>query len=355
MMPKSFPAQPQKILVMRYRFIGDTLLMIPFLRNLRRAYPEAAIDVMVGPDSGELLTHCPYINHLITFNTRGNNSRSFWSYVGEIRSKGYDAAFVLKRSFSSAALAFLAGIPNRVGFNTEGRGVLLTHRVLYRQDAHEAQCFLDTLREVNAPVTDDYLESWWTEAEESRVRELFLDNPFNDSNENVGGQHVLLHLVSSNATKQWPETHCLNLIKQLLSWKKKPVNLHCLGTEGDKRFYEKLITQLPEELQPRMHNRCGQTSLLESLAYIKRMDWSVGVDCGTLHMAAAVDVPVIALFGPSSVEKWRPLGDNHTVVQAPSRLGAAPDKMMAAISVDDVITACTPYLQQAPMATALKT
>ena len=59
----------KRILVMRYRFIGDTLLMIPFLQNLRQSYPEAVIDVLVAPNSGELLEECPFIDNLIYFDT----------------------------------------------------------------------------------------------------------------------------------------------------------------------------------------------------------------------------------------------------------------------------------------------
>ncbi|NLF82377.1 MAG: glycosyltransferase family 9 protein, partial [Candidatus Gastranaerophilales bacterium] len=157
-----------RILVARYRFIGDTVLMIPFLRNLRYAYPDAVIDVLVGPVSGEVLNDCPYINELIVFDTtrkhryenKNEEKKSFFSYVKLLKSRKYDKVYVLKRSLSSALLVFLAGIPERIGFNTEGRGILLTKRIPYVKDRHEVECFLDVLRADEIEVKDNHLENW---------------------------------------------------------------------------------------------------------------------------------------------------------------------------------------------------
>src|SRR5688500_13490935 len=99
----------QRILVVRYRFIGDTILMVPFLRNLRRAYPQAQIDMLVGPQSGAVLDHCPYVDNFITFDTTkfhkydrsDNQQRHFLSYVWQLRKEKYDLALVLKRSVSA--------------------------------------------------------------------------------------------------------------------------------------------------------------------------------------------------------------------------------------------------------------
>ena len=157
-----------KILVVRYRFIGDTILTVPFLRNLRRAYPYAKIDMLVSPVSGDLLETCPYIDNLIYFDTTRKHryehgklgKKSFWHYVKLLKNEKYDKAYVLKRSLSSAALCTFAGIKNKVGFNTEGRGLLLTKRVPYDRDKHEVESFLDVLKADNVPVFDNYLELW---------------------------------------------------------------------------------------------------------------------------------------------------------------------------------------------------
>ncbi len=302
--PSAKPPPRQRILVMRYRFIGDTLLTVPFLRNLRAAYPHAIIDVLAAPNSGELLRDCPYINELIMFDTtrkhRYENSdqptRSFWSYVRLLREKRYDTAFVLKRSFSSAALAALAGIPERIGFGTEGRGWLLTQRVPYRKDAPESDCFLDVLQAAGVPVRDRHLESW-NRPEDEQASEKHLPKS--------ASHNIVLHLSSSNRAKQWSETHALQLAEQLLN--EPGCHLHALGAASDALLYESLREKLPAALRDRLHLHCGQLSLPESMAFLRRMDLVVGVDSGTLHMASAAGVPVIALFGPMNEHKWGPL------------------------------------------------
>ena len=326
----------RRILVMRYRFIGDTLLTVPFLRNLRGAYPDAVIDVLVGPNSGELLRDCPYINELIFYDTtrkhRYENSeqkpRTFWAYVSELKARKYDTAFVLKRSFSSAALAFLAGIPERIGFATEGRNFLLTQSVPYSKTRPEAECFLDVLRATNIPVQDQHLESWWNEAESSRVNGLLEG----------GGKQVVLHLSSSNRIKELPETQGKALAGWLLTH--DGITVHALGAVSDRAQYETLKQQLPKGLRDRLHIHCGDFSLHESMAFLSKMDLVVGVDSGTLHMAAAAGAPVVALFGPTDPLKWGPA--NATIVGAERNGTAAPS--MAHLDLEKVKTACQTHL-----------
>ncbi len=308
-------AARRRILVMRYRFIGDTLLTVPFLRNLRKAYPDAQIDLLVAPNSGEVLRDCPYIDELIVFDTTRkhryetgvNERKSFWSYVKLLQNKKYDTAFVLKRSFSSAALALLAGIPERIGFDTEARGFLLTKKVPYKKERHEVDCFLDVLKAANVPVHDRHLESWWRPAEAEMAASRLPDQ---------AKKNIVLHLTSSNVAKQWPIASAQVLAEWLLThsgW-----HVHGLGAASDSPIYEDLKTRLPQALRERFHIHCGQFDLLTSMAFLDRMDLVVGVDwaqrrrswrlhSGTLHMASAVKTPVVALFGPMDERKWGPM------------------------------------------------
>lgn len=305
---------------MRYRFIGDTLLTVPFLRNLRAAYPDATIDMLAAPNSGEVLRDCPYIDELLMFDTTRKHryenpdgkaaKQSFWSYVLLLRKRRYDTAFVLKRSFSSAGLAFLAGIPERIGFDTEGRGVLLTQRVPYRKGVHEVDSFLEVLSAAGVPVQDRHLESWWKPTESDKAAGLLralvqgVESHY---------QHVVLHLTSSNQAKQWPQAHAIQLLQWLLIHPAR--HIHCLGAASDQALYQDLSNTLSTDQQERFHIHCGQLSLLESMAFLQRMDLVVGVDSGTLHMASAAGVPVVALFGPMDERKWGPL--NAVVVTEP--------------------------------------
>ncbi len=334
------PAQsiaPQRILVMRYRFIGDTLLTIPFLRQLRAQYPQAQIDLLVAPQSGELLRDCPYIDHLLFFDPRPSRSQkngsvasgqSFWPTVHRLRQNRYDMAFVLKRSFSSALLAFLAGIPQRIGFDTEGRGFLLTRRVRYEKNRHEIDCFLDGLHAVDSPDSsksdepDHRLEGWWSAVDEAKAAHVLAATMPAD---NSPSSHVVLHLTSSNAAKEWPLSQAKLLADWLLSHPHR--HIHCLGAISDAPVYEALRASLTEiDAAERLHNHCGAFNLTESMAFLSRMALVIGVDSGTLHMAAAAGAPVIVLFGPSNDKKWAPPGAmvvRASAVCSSCRIGAS--------------------------------
>lgn len=338
---------PQRILVVRYRFIGDTLLTVPFLRNLRRAYPQATIHMLSAPQSGTVLRDCPYLDALLPFdttrkhryeNTEGEAPRGFWSYVKQLRKTRYDMAFVLKRSFSSAALVALAGIPVRVGFDTECRGFLLTHRVPYGHDPnqHERDRFLDLLRAVNLPVTDNHLEAWWSSAETQKAETLLQRTE--------GRLNLLIHLTSSNPAKEWPLASWQRFVTWLLTDFQAtldgPLSLHAIGAPSDAPRYEALRVGLSTDLQSRLHNQfhnhCGKTTLTESLALLSHMQGGIGVDSGTLHMAAAVGVPLIALFGPMNPQQWGPVGEHHQVLTPPDGSGRLTE-----LQVETVIKACT--------------
>jgi len=334
-----------RILVIRYRFIGDTVLMIPFLRNLRQAYPDAKIDALVGAVSGEVLTECPYIDELIVFDTTRKHKyenakqekKSFFSYVKLLKGRNYDKAYVLKRSFSSAALAFLAGIKQRIGFNTEGRGFLLTQKIPYVKDRHEVECFLDVLRADNIPVNRNHLENWTSRDSEAKIntifKELYLNkNGFQkceakDSTRflktesqinkktiiNVtDGLKVLIHATSGNVNKQWNPEYFAEVVTYLVN--NLGARVFYTGTQKDAEIYDEIRSLIKEDLIHEPVNLCGKLSIQGSTALIGRMDFAIGSDSGTLHIAASMNVPVIGIYGPMNYKKWQAFGEIHEPV-----------------------------------------
>ena len=163
----------KRILVIRYRFIGDTILTVPFLRNLRYFYPQAKIDILVGPQSGEVLRECPYVNELIEYDTTRfhkydqgkGKTKSFFHYVSLLRKNHYDTVFVLKRSLSSVLLAFLSGAKERIGYGEGIKSLFLTKSIRWNKSKHEVESTLDVLRTANIPIKDNQLEAWTTRDE----------------------------------------------------------------------------------------------------------------------------------------------------------------------------------------------
>jgi len=293
-----------RILVVRYRFIGDTLLTVPFLRNLRKAYPEAKIDMLVSPVSGELLEACPYIDNLIYFDTtrkhryehKGDKKKSFWSYVKLLKSNKYDKAYILKRSLSSAMLCAFAGIKQRIGFNTEGRGLLLTKRVSYDKNKHEVESFLEVLKADNIPVNDEYLELFVQENEHKEADEILAKS-------DIGLKKVIVHATSGNPKKQWKKEYFAEVIEKLIN--EKDVQVYHLGAKSDKVIYDGIRGMIKAPLKSEPVNLCGEMDLNVSAAFISKMDLVFGNDSGTFHIAGALNVPTVVIYGPMDYKKWR--------------------------------------------------
>ncbi len=310
-----------KILVVRYRFTGDMVLMVPFLRNLRYKYPDAQIDMLVAPNSGEVISNCPYVNNFIFFDTTRKHKyeninekpKSFRYYIELLKKQKYDKAYVLKRSLSSALLVFLCGIPERIGYNTEHRGIFLTKKVEYDIHKHESLCALDLLEADNIQVKDTFLENWTDADSVNKVSEIF--KLYNIS---PAQKKVIVHATASNPFKTWPADNFARIIEYLSN--EKNAQVFFLGAEEDKQVYENIKYTVPLKISP--INLCGELSIKESLAFIKSCDLLIGNDSGNLHMASSVNTPVIGIYGPMPFEKWKAIGDKNLLFK--SEVSCAP-------------------------------
>jgi heptosyltransferase-2 len=334
----------QRILVMRYRFIGDTVLTVPFLRNLREAFPGVRIDLMLEPFSGQVIEGCPYVDRVIPFelrtihkysarNDRGK-VRAYLHYRRMIRRERYDAVFVLKRSLSSALLVWAARVPRRIGFATEGRSLFLTDPVPYRNDQHEVENFLDSLRALAIPVRSSHLELWTDSAIDAKVDSLLSQAGWNDA-----ALKVIIHAAASLPAKEWPLDRFAAVMRVLRD--RYGARFVYTGAKDDSFRYEEI-----ERLGSFGGlNLCGVTSVRENIAVYRSCDLFFGVDSGPMHMAAAAGVPVVALFGPTDERKWGPWGTGHVVISKrlachPCRPHKCPEnECMDRITVPEVLSA----------------
>lgn len=304
-----------KILVVRYRFIGDMILTVPFLRNLRYNYPDAQIEMLVAPNSGEVIEDCPYVNKFIYYDTTRKHKyengkgkkQSFWHYVSLLKKEKYDKAYILKRSLTSALLCSFAGIKERIGYNTENRGFLLTKKVIYDTHKHESLCFLDVLKADGLKVKDTYLENWINEQSELKVNQLLKE-------QNVEEQEpiVVINAAASNPYKMWDLNNFAQIIEYITN--KKGVRAVFIGAPTDYELYDKM--QFAEKLKLNPVNLCGRVSIKDSLAVLKRAKFILGNDSGNLHMASSVGTKVIGLYGAMPIEKWAALGNDNILLKA---------------------------------------
>lgn len=333
-----FPNQnPVRILVIRYRFIGDTVLAIPFLRNLRYAFPNAVIDVLVEPVSGDTLAHCPYKNELLYFaprlkgpaKSRSKFPTTLLACARLLRSRGYDRVYILRRSFSSAILPLLAGISHRVGFATEGRRWLLQRSTPY-PDKHEVECFLDVLRADGIPIVDTHNENWSDPSVDERVARRL------GSNER---QRIFICAKSVFPLKDWAPERFAELVHWLVN--ERGCEIHFCDSPGNTPYYQAILAAVPKPLMHPSVDWSNELSIRDVNSLLRRMDLAVGIDTGLLHIAASFHVPVVALFGPLEPWRWHPWDTPHTIIRPGDLSGSRP---LLRVSVGEVKRAIEHHL-----------
>lgn len=328
--------RPVRILVIRYRFIGDTVLAIPFLRNLRRAFPAATIDILAEPVSGDTLAHCPYKNDLLFFAPRTKaaspHPRSLLACARMLRARRYDRVYILRRSFSSAVLPLLAGIPHRVGFATEGRRWLLQRSTPYA-DKHEVECFLDILRADGIPVADTFNENWSDPATDQRVAAALTP----------GRRRLFLCAKSVFAPKDWAPDRFAAVVTWLIA--ERGCELHVCDAPANAAYYADLLARVPAPLHTHWRDWSRELRIRDVNSLIRQLDLAVGIDTGLLHIAASFHLPVVALFGPLPPWRWHPWDTPHTLLRPADLTGAQP---LLRISVTEVQAALDHHLAALP-------
>jgi heptosyltransferase-2 len=326
---RSLATDPGRILVIRNRYIGDTVLAIPFLRNLRRRFPDAVIDVLVEPGAGQILADCPYKTELVVWErpTRVNevvpgSLTNIMATARWLRGRRYDRAYILKRSLSTGLLAWLAGIPHRVGVAKDGRGLLLTRRVAYRKGRHEVELALDLLRADGIGVDDGHNENWV--AADAGVKADRLLAGLSPTR-----PRVFLAPRSTDEDRNWPLDRMAEVIRWLIE--DRGCDVFLCGAKADLVTHRRLVATLPPLAARHLHDFSAESSLREAAALLSRMDLCLGVDSGLPHVAASFGVPVVTLSGSADPRQWHPWKTQATVVEA-----ADGTRTMMGISVGQV-------------------
>lgn len=350
-------AAKKRILVMRYRFIGDTILAVPFFRNLRRAEPDAYIAWLVAPGSSDVVKGIPYVDELIYWDPvtihadSGGTHRTICAklaFLRELRNRRFDKVYVLKRSLSSALMALSTGASKRVGFATEGRHLLLTTRVPYRNDRHEVENFLDVLRADGVEIADDYLEYWTTPGEDAAAAELLAAAEVSSEM-----RLVALHPFASIPQRAWHLENFAALAKLFRGQGMVPL---VLGAPGDRIDFERVREMFGAETV----DLVGKCTIRVTMALLKGCSLFIGNDSGIMHLAAAAGIPLVALFGPQSPVKFGPWSDKARVLYkafdcSPCRqkffTECPPSERMRpacveAITVDEVFRECMALLSR---------
>jgi len=296
-----------KILIIAPSWIGDTVASQTLFMCLHAYHPDAIIDALAPPWVAAVLLAMPEINGTVLDNPFAHGQlrlKERWALARALKTRGYDAAYVLPNSLKSALIPAFAGIPRRVGFTGESRYGLINVR--------------HTLDTAATPLQ---VERYAILAEEPRSA---LPRPYPLPALHVdaaatAGMLETLGLSASPApvvfcpgaefgpAKRWPEKHFAALARQLAA---QNIPVWLLGSKKDAAVGEEIVHLSAGTAR----NLCGVTNLTQAVQILSMARHVVTNDSGLMHVAAALGTPLTALFGSSSPGYTPPLSDKAQVI-----------------------------------------
>jgi heptosyltransferase II len=303
---------PARMLIRGTNWIGDAVMSEPALSAIRQAFPKADITLLVKPAIAELFQQHPAIDHLLVYEHRGRHARlsGKWALGSELRRGRFDVAILFQNAFEAALLAFLAGIPRRYGYGTDGRAFLLSDAITAPNRtalAHQTQYYLDLLRPLGITPLPAAPRLFVSDSEEERMTQRLME----------AGIQATERLIGINpgstygSAKRWlPERFAQAADRMVEQFGGRVVIVGAAGEEAlGQAIAEKMLSK-PVVLS-------GRTSIRELMAVIKRCRPFVTNDTGPMHIAAAFGVPVVAIFGPTDFRTTSPFGETHQIVRQP--------------------------------------
>lgn len=285
------------------------VLLTPALRALKIAYPQSHLVLLIRPLVADLMATHPYIDEVMVDSKGKGLSRlsSFWKSVREIRRSDFDLAVVLHpTSFRNALIPFLADVPERIGSNVSGRGILLTRTCSDQRDLHEVHRYLRVLELIDIHKPNAKLEFWHTEADLHAAHQILATHGISRTEHLIG-----VNLGTTWRTKRWSLENFTKVITQVQ--KRFDARILLTGSTTELPLGEALAQIAKVETT----NLIGKTTLMQLGALIESCDLYLTCDSGPMHIAAAVGTPTIALFGPTSPIRHGPYGESHEVIEKP--------------------------------------
>lgn len=313
----------RRILVIRLDNLGDVIMTGPALRALRQANPAAHITLMASPAGSQAVPLLPWIDDVITW-------QAVWQDIGEqlpvepekeyelvqrLSRQNFDAAFIFTGFAQSphppAYACYLARIPIRVGQTREFGGGLLSHWVRPLPDqTYQVKRNLHLLQSVGIPAGDENLELRVPVRDQQRAADLLAACGIT-----AGQPYLLLAPGASAASRRYDESRYAEVLRLITRQLSLPVVL--VGSQQEAGRYPALERRAAVEAL--VHSLIGQTTVTELAALIRRAELVMCNNSSALHMAAAFQRPVVALFAGTEIpEQWVPTTAGTRVLNRPT-------------------------------------
>ncbi len=340
---------PRKILIRGTNWIGDTVMSLAALREIRDLYPEAHIAACVKEWVAGVLREQNLVDEIIIL----NNKESGFGRRKKLR--GFDTAILFQNAFRAALLTKFAGIPERIGYKTDGRSFLLTRRAVPRikkLELHQVYYYLDLLYQSGLSDTD-YINSKNFEPDISIRPTIHGLRKAGEILSHSGVTNETIPLIGLNPgayfgpAKRWM-TDRYGKLADKISSRHDAVTL-IFGSENELPLAKEMASAMKSS--PLILT--GKTDLETYIALISLCRVFITNDSGPMHLAAALNVPQVAIFGSTDDTATGPFSSRATVIHkhvecSPCLLRECPIDMrcFTSIQVEDVLEAVEKRLEE---------
>lgn len=326
----------RQILVRMPNWLGDLVMAIPILEDLRRKFPQSALVAMCQGFTGDLISSDPHVDEVFRFKKVNGwiHQANPSALIDPIKKGNYDLGILLTNSFSSAYYFWLGGVKNRIGFATHGRSLLLTQRLKIPpqlETQHQVVTYKELLVPLGIPLSDTPPKLYLTEEERALAKNRLALFEGKCVGINPGAAY--------GSSKCWPPERFRALVEKIL--RETPYTVLLFGDN----VLKPLVDQIGRGLGDRVINLAGKTTIRELMALINECSVFVSNDSGPMHIAAALKVPLVALFGSTNPTKTGPYQHGKVIYKgafcSPCYRRTCPIdfRCMLKITVDEVFNA----------------
>ena len=316
-------------------------MTVPALRELRRILPEAHVTLVSRPGPADIFVDVDFVDEVLIYDRAGFGST--WKRAREWKRRKFDLAVLFQNAFEAAAIAFLARVPMRIGYDAEHRGMLLTNSLPlppWKDQRHEIFFYLNIVAELERLLygistiesREPRLGLHVSIARREEAKELLRNHGVR-----ADAPLVLLCPGSINSrAKRWPTERYAALADRFAESGARVV---LIGSPAEIDVSE----QVRQQMRSQPIIMTGKTSVAEATAIISIADVLITNDTGPAHIGPAVGTPTLVIFGPTNPLTTRPFAANAEIIRkppdcAPCMLRDCPidHRCMTAISPDEV-------------------
>ncbi|CAN5870127.1 lipopolysaccharide heptosyltransferase II [soil metagenome] len=298
-----------KIVVRGTNWIGDAVMTIPALRELRRIFPDAEIFLHTRSWAKGIFQDADFIDEILAFENSGSKFKTVLLQAKNLKRQNFDLAILFTNSFESAFAAKLALIPRCFGYGKEGRSFLLTDSVeipVWKNQKHEVFYYLNLIAEIEKSFfgTETILQNeTQVNLKVSEERKLDARKILEESGVDLSKKTVALGVGSTNSrAKRWQTESYAELNDRLQS--DLNMNVILVGGKDELNISHEVFEK--SKIKPVILT--GKTTLSEAVAVLSEVDLLVSNDMGLAHIAPAVGTKTLVIFGPTNPLTTQPLG-----------------------------------------------